>query len=228
MMSCDVYLAQVNKQLRLLASSIRAEILAELQQHIEDSAKETGQPVQTILARMGAPDEVGKALAQANRQRMMREWRWALIPYPVLALAAVMDRLTANNYAFALGTLIVCFGVVFYYFLTRLLDWPFWVASWAGLASMLPAMAVGYGGNLWIFALVFPCAVLRIASEQGLGAVLLVICSMCLVAAMTLLRITAFTLDSATVFAAGVTLIVSLSIAFIKQLISTRSGAQQR
>lgn len=226
-MSCDVYLEQVNKQLRLLAGSIRAEILAELQQHIEDNARETGQPIQAVLAQMGAPEEVGKALAQANRQRMMREWRWALIPYPVLIIAALIDRLTSNNYAFALGTLIICFGVVFYYFLTRLLDWPFWVASWAGLASMLPAMAVGYGGNLWIFALVFPCAVLRIASEQGLGAVLLVICSMCLVAGMTLLRISTFTLDSATVFAAGVTLIAALSTAFVKQLVSARSAAHR-
>jgi hypothetical protein len=215
------YLTQIAHQLQALSQPTRAEVLLELQQHIEDSMSETGMPADAAIARMGDPREIAPALVCANRKRALREWKYALAPYPLLLLGVLVDRFIFSGDTIAGSVLIICFAVSFYVVLTRALEWPLWSASWFGLASMLPAIMAEGSGQLSLFVFIFPCIVLRIYAEQGVIPVLLALGSIGIAIMLMILRTCRFTSYEAAFSFITLTVICVVTIVLVSKLAIT-------
>jgi len=91
----DTYLAQIESHLQELEPDSRAELLLELRTHIEDSMTEL--PGQDVIARMGPPTKVGRALAKANRAHPNRRKRWIIAPVATFVIIVSLVPILAQG-----------------------------------------------------------------------------------------------------------------------------------
>lgn len=209
--SFEEYLDQIENHLQPLDPMRRAELLSELRHHLEDTvadlSREDGegeQQVQDAIARMGPPDEIGRALVEADRPRSLRNALLAMLPFALLTLAGVVDFHTAYNHRFATAVLVLCVGVSYYFWPgARQTSWPVWSASWAGFASMLPlamTMAVSPGGSSsFVVTLLFPIMAFTFLRRQSLRHFVLALSSVIWTGSFIVLGVSRFSFDLAAV-----------------------------
>ncbi len=197
--SFEQYLRRVEMHLYPLDPSRRAELLLELRHHLEDSAarfmgESEDDRARNAVARMGPPDEVGKALVRGDRSHSPRNALLATLPFALLVVAGIVDFHTAYNHSFVTAVLLACLGVSLRYWGEPV--WPVWSASWAGFASMLPlaiAITESPGGSTsFILTLPLPIAVISLLRQQGHRHVLLAIGGTVWVAVFVVLRVSQF------------------------------------
>jgi hypothetical protein len=89
------YLAQIESQLQELEPDCRAELILELRTHVEDSMAD--RPGQDVLAHMGSPNKVGKALAKANRSHLKDKKLWVVAPVATLIIIVSLAPILARG-----------------------------------------------------------------------------------------------------------------------------------
>jgi hypothetical protein len=229
------YLGQVERNLRPLDPLRRGELLLELRHHLEDSVaypfRKSGDEddrIQSAIAHMGPPDEIGRALVGADRPRSRRRALLAILPYALLPLAGFLDFITAHNHSFITVVLLLCFGASFYFWsISRRAGWPAWLASWAGIASMLPIAITESGsttGGAGLFALSFlvPLVLLNFFRKQSLRHTLLALGAIIWVGIVIVLRVSYFRVELAVM---GVVPIMTI-VYFLRQYAISRSPMQ--
>lgn len=201
--SFEDYLAQVESHLRPLDQSRRAELLLELRHHLDDSAtayrfskeKDEDSRIQSAINPMGPPDEIGRALVEADRPRSRRNALLAILPYALLTLAGFVDFITAHNHSFITVVILLCLGISYYFWsVSGRSNWPVWSASWAGFASMLPmaitesAQTMG-GASLFALSFLALLVALNFFRKQGLRHVLLAVSGIVWVGIFVVMRV---------------------------------------
>lgn len=203
-LSFEEYLGQIESYLHPLDPSRRAELLLELRCHLEDTVihlatkeEDEDERVQSAIAWMGPPDEIGRGLVKADRPRSGRNALFALLPYALLALAGIVDFKTTYNHSFVTVVLLLSLGVTLYFWGQP--NWPTWSTSWASFASVLPLAITENGQNgsmdsLFVITLFFPLAAFNFFRQQSLRHALLSICGAVWVSGFIVLRVSQFSL----------------------------------